>query len=63
MTPAWMGVERRLAERQAEWLLGLKNRELGEKRLNKNHIAVRQIENRGEILPRPGEVVFWVWIR
>jgi|GEM_PF-3609355 len=44
MTSAWMGVERRLAERQAEWLLGLKNRELGKKRLNKNRIAVRQIK-------------------
>jgi hypothetical protein len=46
MTSAWMGVERRLAERQAEWLWGLKNRELGEKRLNKNRIAVRQIRGR-----------------
>jgi len=63
MTPAWMGVERRLAERQAEQVFRLKNRELREKRLNKNRIAVRQMGNRGEILPRPGEVVFWVWIR
>ena len=44
MTPAWMGVERRLAERQAEQVFRLKNRELREKRLNKNRIAVRQIK-------------------